>query len=161
RPCSAAVRPRPAPSTNSKTLMAAALIAPAMTAAQHTAELVVCSAVPSTADIGSEKAPGRAEGPLEVAGIARATPRRSRGVRPPGRSDPADSQAGARYARTAMRYLSTRGRAPEAAFADVLLDGLAPDGGLYLPAAWPALSAEDLAGAGTRPYAETAEQVLT
>ncbi len=60
-----------------------------------------------------------------------------------------------------MRYLSTRGQSPEAAFADVLLDGLAPDGGLYLPTEWPALTPAEIAGAGTQPYAETAERVLS
>jgi threonine synthase len=59
-----------------------------------------------------------------------------------------------------MKYLSTRGKAPEAVFADVLLDGLAPDGGLYVPAEWPALGPEELAAAGTQPYATTAEEVL-
>ncbi len=39
-----------------------------------------------------------------------------------------------------MRYLSTRGRAPELGFADVLLGGLAPDGGLYVPEEWPKLA---------------------
>jgi threonine synthase len=38
-----------------------------------------------------------------------------------------------------MRYVSTRGRAPELGFADVLLAGLATDGGLYVPLEWPAL----------------------
>ena len=38
---------------------------------------------------------------------------------------------------TAMRYVSTRGAAPELGFADVLLAGLATDGGLYVPAEWP------------------------
>ena len=38
-----------------------------------------------------------------------------------------------------MRYVSTRGRAPELGFADVLLAGLAPDGGLYVPVDWPSL----------------------
>ena len=38
-----------------------------------------------------------------------------------------------------MRYVSTRGRAPELGFADVLLAGLAADGGLYVPAWWPKL----------------------
>ena len=38
-----------------------------------------------------------------------------------------------------MRYVSTRGRAPELGFADVLLAGLATDGGLYVPAEWPPL----------------------
>lgn len=38
-----------------------------------------------------------------------------------------------------MRYVSTRGQAPELGFADVLLTGLAPDGGLYVPSEFPAL----------------------
>jgi len=33
-----------------------------------------------------------------------------------------------------MRYLSTRGKAPEQRFLGILLSGLAPDGGLYVPA---------------------------
>jgi len=41
-------------------------------------------------------------------------------------------------------YVSTRGTAPRAGFADILLAGLAPDGGLYLPEAWPQPSAADL-----------------
>src|SRR5262245_44327469 len=39
-----------------------------------------------------------------------------------------------------MKYVSTRGRAPELGFADVLLAGLADDGGLYVPAQWPDLA---------------------
>ena len=39
-----------------------------------------------------------------------------------------------------MRYVSTRGRAPELGFADVLLAGLANDGGLYVPERWPTLA---------------------
>ena len=38
-----------------------------------------------------------------------------------------------------MRYISTRGTAPEVDFEGALLNGLAPDGGLYVPAAWPDL----------------------
>ena len=38
-----------------------------------------------------------------------------------------------------MRYVSTRGDAPELGFADVLLAGLATDGGLYVPERWPRL----------------------
>jgi threonine synthase len=41
--------------------------------------------------------------------------------------------------RAVVTYRSTRGRAPEIGFADTLLGGLAPDGGLYLPDAWPSL----------------------
>ncbi len=39
----------------------------------------------------------------------------------------------------AMDYVSTRGDAPVLGFGDVLLAGLAADGGLYLPAVWPQL----------------------
>ena len=42
-----------------------------------------------------------------------------------------------------MRYISTRGNAPELGFADTLLTGLATDGGLYVPAEWPRLPALD------------------
>ena len=38
-----------------------------------------------------------------------------------------------------MRYVSTRGRAPELGFNDVLLAGLATDGGLYVPTEYPSL----------------------
>lgn len=38
------------------------------------------------------------------------------------------------------RYLSTRGDAAPTRFSDALLRGIAPDGGLYMPQAWPALS---------------------
>jgi threonine synthase len=56
----------------------------------------------------------------------------------------------------ALTYISTRGEAPAAGFEDVLLAGLAPDGGLYLPESWPRLG-RDLAGLD---YAETAAAVL-
>ena len=36
-----------------------------------------------------------------------------------------------------MRYVSTRGSAPVLGFADAMLTGLAPDGGLYVPEVWP------------------------
>jgi threonine synthase len=35
-----------------------------------------------------------------------------------------------------MRYISTRGQSPALGFSEILLGGLAPDGGLYLPEAW-------------------------
>ena len=46
-----------------------------------------------------------------------------------------------------MKYISTRdvdGRAP-LPFCDILLEGLAPDGGLYLPASYPRVDAATLA----------------
>ena len=42
-----------------------------------------------------------------------------------------------------MRYISTRGQAPARDFAGVLLAGLAEDGGLFVPDAWPSLSPAD------------------
>ena len=36
-----------------------------------------------------------------------------------------------------MLYLSTRGHAERKYFCDILLEGLAPDGGLYLPVSYP------------------------
>ena len=44
-----------------------------------------------------------------------------------------------------MKYLSTRGESAPRRFCDILLEGLAPDGGLYLPERYPQLSAADLA----------------
>jgi threonine synthase len=38
-----------------------------------------------------------------------------------------------------MRYLSTRGHADRKQFCEILLEGLAPDGGLYLPESYPQL----------------------
>ncbi|HYP62438.1 MAG TPA: threonine synthase [Acidocella sp.] len=59
-----------------------------------------------------------------------------------------------------MRYLSTRGQAPELDFAGVLLAGLANDGGLYMPAAWPRFSAAELRALRGLPYPELAARVL-
>jgi threonine synthase len=55
----------------------------------------------------------------------------------------------------AMQFISTRGQAPPSSFSDVLLAGLAPDGGLYLPQSWPQVS-----GAGAR-YQDVAFQILS
>ncbi len=59
-----------------------------------------------------------------------------------------------------MRYLSTRGQAPERNFSGVLLAGLAEDGGLFVPAAWPHFSAADLRSMRCLPYAEIAARVM-
>jgi threonine synthase len=58
------------------------------------------------------------------------------------------------------RYISTRGEAPELGFCDVMLTGLARDGGLYVPAIWPQLSAETIATFFGRPYWEVAVDVI-
>ena len=59
-----------------------------------------------------------------------------------------------------MQYLSTRGLAPALGFSDVLLAGLARDGGLYVPATWPQISAEAIAGFAGRPYADVAFEII-
>ncbi len=58
-----------------------------------------------------------------------------------------------------MEYVSTRGRGSASGFVDVLLGGLAADGGLYVPAAWPELPppAELDSASG---YADTARRVV-
>ncbi|MBY0563753.1 MAG: threonine synthase [Hyphomonadaceae bacterium] len=43
-----------------------------------------------------------------------------------------------------MRYISTRGQAPPVSFLDAVLNGMAPDGGLYVPESWPAGPAHKL-----------------
>lgn len=58
------------------------------------------------------------------------------------------------------RYISTRGEAPELGFCDVMLAGLARDGGLYMPKVWPRLKAETVAGFFGRPYWEVAVDVV-
>lgn len=59
-----------------------------------------------------------------------------------------------------MNYVSTRGLAPALAFDDVLLAGLARDGGLYLPETWPTLSAEKIRSFASMPFAEIAVEVI-
>jgi threonine synthase len=59
-----------------------------------------------------------------------------------------------------VKYVSTRGAAPVLEFADVLLAGLARDGGLYVPDAWPELAPADLARYATTPYPRIAFEVM-
>ncbi|MGI9352630.1 MAG: threonine synthase [Rhizobiaceae bacterium] len=59
-----------------------------------------------------------------------------------------------------MKYISTRGQAPELSFRDVLLEGLALDGGLYLPEAWPTISHEEIRAMANRSYASNAKDIL-
>ncbi|MBA2589611.1 MAG: threonine synthase [Alphaproteobacteria bacterium] len=60
-----------------------------------------------------------------------------------------------------MQFISTRGQAPRASFSDVLLAGLAPDGGLYLPESWPQFSAAEIAAFAGQPYQAVAYEVLS
>lgn len=59
-----------------------------------------------------------------------------------------------------MRYQSTRGQAPELGFDDVLLTGLARDGGLYLPSAWPKRTAQEWSEMRGLNYAELAAEMI-
>jgi len=61
----------------------------------------------------------------------------------------------------ASRFISTRGNAPETGFAEVLLAGLAPDGGLYMPAAWPHFSPQQIAGFRGKRYQDVAFEILS
>ena len=56
-----------------------------------------------------------------------------------------------------MKYISTRGKAPELGFEDVLLSGLANDGGLYIPKEWPKLDYKELP---TASYSEQAAYII-
>ena len=60
-----------------------------------------------------------------------------------------------------MRYVSTRGDTPACGFEDALLAGLAPDGGLFLPEAWPTLSAREIKTLGGKSYPELAARLMT
>ncbi|MCC2673896.1 MAG: threonine synthase [Ramlibacter sp.] len=60
-----------------------------------------------------------------------------------------------------MQYLSTRGHPERKRFCEILLEGLAPDGGLYLPESYPKVDAATLAKWRTLPYAELAFEILS
>ncbi|GER11845.1 threonine synthase [Variovorax boronicumulans] len=60
-----------------------------------------------------------------------------------------------------MNYLSTRGHADRKRFCEILLEGLAPDGGLYLPETYPQVDTATLAKWRTLPYAELAFEILS
>lgn len=59
-----------------------------------------------------------------------------------------------------MKYHSTRGQAPVLDFADVVLTGLARDGGLYVPESYPQFSAEQWRQLRGKPYQTVAYQVM-
>ncbi|WP_299850990.1 threonine synthase [uncultured Roseovarius sp.] len=59
-----------------------------------------------------------------------------------------------------MKYVSTRGHAPELSFKDALLVGLASDGGLYVPSQWPVFTQEEIAQLRGKPYVDVALQIF-
>ncbi len=60
-----------------------------------------------------------------------------------------------------MKYISTRGNAPAKTFTEILLGGLAPDGGLYLPEQYPQVTRAELDAWRKLPYADLAYAVLS
>jgi len=60
-----------------------------------------------------------------------------------------------------MNYLSTRGQAPQLRFSEILLGGLASDGGLYVPESYPRLSKDELVAMRGMNYRELAFTVLS
>ncbi len=60
-----------------------------------------------------------------------------------------------------MQYVSTRGQAPAQSFSEILLGGLAPDGGLYLPEAYPQVTADELEAWRELSYADLAFEILS
>lgn len=59
-----------------------------------------------------------------------------------------------------MRFVSTRGQAPEIGFSEALARGLAPDGGLYMPASWPAIPARESLAATADALPELATRLI-
>lgn len=60
-----------------------------------------------------------------------------------------------------MKYISTRGQSPALKFSEILLGGLAPDGGLYLPETYPQFSANDLDAMRGMDYRDLAYAILS
>jgi len=60
-----------------------------------------------------------------------------------------------------MKYISTRGQSPAQSFSEILLGGLAPDGGLYLPETYPQFDAADLSNMRGMNYRDLAFEVLS
>ncbi|MEM7240230.1 MAG: threonine synthase [Pseudomonadota bacterium] len=59
-----------------------------------------------------------------------------------------------------MRYISTRGQAPEISFEEAMLTGLARDGGLYVPSEVPTLTQDEIAALAGQSYEEVAFRVM-
>ena len=60
-----------------------------------------------------------------------------------------------------MKYISTRGDKTERGFSEILLEGLAPDGGLYLPTSYPKIDDATLTAWRAVSYAELAGEILS
>ncbi len=62
---------------------------------------------------------------------------------------------------TSIKYISTRGKAPKLSFKDVIFEGLASDGGLYIPEYWPSLNNEMISSFSSMSYEEIAYEVIS
>ena len=60
-----------------------------------------------------------------------------------------------------MKYISTRGQAPVLNFEQVLLTGLASDGGLYVPESLPSFSRDEIAAMAKLDYPQLAQKIIT
>ncbi len=60
-----------------------------------------------------------------------------------------------------MKYISTRGQSPALSFSEILLGGLAPDGGLYLPESYPQFIDSDLSAMRGMSYRDLAFMILS
>ncbi|SNR75642.1 threonine synthase [Methylobacillus rhizosphaerae] len=60
-----------------------------------------------------------------------------------------------------MKYISTRGQSPALSFSEILLGGLAPDGGLYLPEQYPHFSQNELNAMRSMNYRDLAFTILS
>jgi len=59
-----------------------------------------------------------------------------------------------------MKFISTRGIAPQLDFEDVIITGLANDGGLYVPEVWPQIGLDQIRSFASRPYCDVAYEVM-
>ncbi|MEE8632882.1 MAG: threonine synthase [Methyloceanibacter sp.] len=60
-----------------------------------------------------------------------------------------------------MKFISTRGEAPALSFEGALMAALAPDGGLFMPEAWPQLEASEIAALAGLDYADAAYRIMS
>jgi len=59
-----------------------------------------------------------------------------------------------------LKFISTRGEAPALSFEGALLAALAPDGGLFMPEAWPRLAPDEIASLAGLDYADAAFRIM-
>src|SRR4029079_7717315 len=94
-------------------------------------------------------------------------PRHGRGKDVGGDREDAGAADGARQdrphpqGRPGVKYVSTRGEAAGRGFAEILLEGLAPDGGLYVPERYPQVDAATLAAWRPLSYPDLAFAVMS